>query len=80
MSEEAIRNCSKSQWKKVVKGQVKSEALDYLIKENIKKEKTRDIVFESLNMSSYLYQNRSTPLSKMIFSVRSQKLEYVEEH
>ena len=74
-SEETTRNCSKSQWKKVVKRQVKSEALDYLIKENNKKEKTRDIVFESLNMSSYLYQNRSTPLSKVIFSVTSQTLD-----
>ena len=26
-------------------------------------------------MSSYLYQNRSTPLSKVIFSVRSQTLD-----
>ena len=55
MSEETIRNCSQSQWKIIVKRQVKSATFEYLIKESNNKEKTRDIIFESLNMSSYLW-------------------------
>ena len=75
MSEEAIRNCSKSQWKILVKRQVKSAAFQYLIKENNQTDKTRDIWFDNLKMSSYLYENISTPFSKVLFSVRSQTLD-----
>ena len=71
MSEEAIQNCSKGQWKSIVKKQVKTAAFSYLKNENSEKDKTKNIEFDSLRMSGYLFHNLSTPLSKVIFSVRS---------
>ena len=47
----------------------------YLIAENNEKLKTKHIKFDSLQMSKYLAENKSTALSKTIFSVRSGTLD-----
>ena len=71
MSEEAIKNCSKGQWKNIVKRQVKTAAFSYLKNESSEKDKTKNIEIDSLRLSGYLFHNLSTPLSKAIYSVRS---------
>ena len=41
----------------------------------MKLEKTKDINFQDLNTSEYLLDNRSTTLSRIIFSLRSKTLD-----
>ena len=70
-----IENTSKSQWKKIIKSKTQIAALKYLSEENSQREKTKDIVFETLKMSPYLVSNKRTELSKIIFKIRSQTLD-----
>ena len=62
-------------WKKIIKIKTKEAALKYLTEENIKKDKTKHIFFADLKRSKYLLNNKSTSLSKTIFSVRSKTLD-----
>ena len=50
---------------------VKENEFEYLVKENNEKSKTKHIHFDKLEMSKYLVINKSTSLSKIIFSVRA---------
>ena len=50
----------------------------YLIDENSQKENTRDIIFQSLDMSSYLKTNKRKSVSEIIFSIRSRTLNIKE--
>ena len=77
-TEEDIKTFSKWQWKQLVKRNVKMAAFEYLLKENSTKEKTKSIKFDTFSMSPYLFENRSTSLSKIIFSVRSGTLDIKE--
>ena len=52
----------------------KDAAFMYLIEENLKKESTRNIVFQSLGMSTYLKTNKRKSLTQIIFSIRSKTL------
>ena len=70
-----IQEMSKQQWKKLINQKIKEKALNYLVAENDKKEKTRHIKFNKLEMSNYLNENKSTSLSKLIFSIRSGTLD-----
>ena len=70
-----IQEMSKRQWKKLINQKIKEKALNYLVAENDKKEKTRHIKFNKLEMSNYLNENKSTSLSKLIFSIRSGTLD-----
>ena len=63
------------QWKKIVKLKLNQAALKQLTEENNKKEKTKHISFHELRLNQYLSENKSTPLSKTIFSVRSKTLD-----
>ena len=67
-----IQEMSKRQWKKLINQKIKEKALKYLVAENDKKEKTRHIKFNKLEMSNYLNENKSTSLSKLIFSIRNE--------
>ena len=71
---EEIADMTKCMWKKYVKEMVKSAALESLVEENNTKERTRDIMFETLQISGYLETDMRTPLSKLIFNVRSKTL------
>ena len=71
LTEEEINNIPKPQWKKFVNCVVKDCALEYLKDENSTKSKTNHIIFETLEIGKYLVQNRSTAMSKVVFSVRS---------
>ena len=75
LEEASIRNMSKTQWKVFIKSVVKDGAFQHLVYENSKLEKTKDIVFEELTTSDYLLKNKSTTLSKIIFSLRSKTLD-----
>ena len=57
--------------KTYVHDKVKDAAFNYLVQENSDKTKTRHIYLENLEMSKYLVRNKSTSLSKIIFSVRA---------
>ena len=50
----------------------------FLIKENLNKEHTKDIDFQSLDMSSYLKNNQKKSSSQIIFSIRSRTLNIKE--
>ena len=71
MNDEEIKSFSKSQWKKYVHTKTKSAAFDFLNEENKQKTRTKHIVFEDLNTREYLVENKSTTLSKIIFSARA---------
>ena len=71
ISDEYINTFTKVQWKKYVHEKTKLAAFEYLVGENSQKTKTKHIVFEKLSMSEYLVENRSTVLSKIIFSARA---------
>ena len=66
---------NKPHWKKYVHSTVKEASLKYLVQENETKLKTKRIHFEDLETSPYLFNNKSTALSKIIFSVRSGTLD-----
>ena len=70
-----IKNMSKWMWKKIVKQKTNSVAFSELVQENNEKEKTRDIIFDRLEMSEYLRENERTSLSKLIFQIRSQTVD-----
>ena len=71
ITKEDIILLKKSEWKKYINKIIKENAFEYLVKENNKKSKTKHIYFEKLEMSKYLVINKSTSLSKIIFSVRA---------
>ena len=75
MTDIEIRNISKGNWKRLCKERTKNKAFLDLIKENSDKEKTKHIMFESLEMSEYLKENKKTSLSKIIFLLRSGTLD-----
>ena len=75
LSENEIQNTTKVQWKRFINIKVKEAAFQYLIAENNEKSKTKHINFDSLQMSKYLAENKSTALSKTILSVRSGTLD-----
>ena len=54
---------------------MKIAGLEYLNEENSTKSKTKNIHFETLNMSDYLVKNKNTSISKIIFSVRAGTLD-----
>ena len=57
-----------------MKEKIKEENLRCLIELNSKKEKPKHIVFEELNMSDYLLENKKRHLSQIVFSQRYQTL------
>ena len=61
----------------IVKQNVRQAAFQYL-SENLSKAKTREIIFDTFEMRQYLFNNRRTSLSKIIFAVRSGTLEIKE--
>ena len=76
--DEEIHTLSVGKWKGIVRRKIKQAAFQYLIGENLSKEKTKHIVFEKYQMRKYLFINRSTSLAKIIFSVRSGTLDIKE--
>ena len=75
ISHDEIQQCSKGQWKQLVKKHVRETAFSFLEKENNTKEKTKSIKFKGLQMRDYLRENRSSSLSRVIFAVRSKTLD-----
>ena len=71
---------SKWRWKVLLKGKTKSAAFSYLCEENSRKEKTKDITFDKLEISPYLQENERKSLSIIIFSIRSETLQIKEFH
>ena len=57
MMDEEIKSMSKWRWKVLLKGKTKSAAFSYLCEENSRKEKTKDITFDKLEISPYLQEN-----------------------
>ena len=52
VEDEDIEGISKNAWKKYIKEKVKSAALRFLVNENSNKEKTKNIHFNELKMST----------------------------
>ena len=61
MSDKKIQTLKKN-WKNIVKLKVNEAAFKHLISENLSKEKTKHIVFDTFEMRKYLFINRSTSL------------------
>ena len=57
MTNEEIKVLSKWKWKGILKKKTNSAAFKYLSEENSRKEKTKDIHFDKLEMSPYLLEN-----------------------
>ena len=66
---------SKWKWKNIIKEKTHIAALNYLTNENAKRDKTKNIVFPELKMSQYIYENKNTSLTRVIFSIRSKTLD-----
>ena len=79
-TEEDKIKSTKIYWKKYVHSKVKEGALKVLVEENETKSRTKQIKFEELEMSAYLVKNKSTAISKIIFSVRSGTLDLKDWH
>ena len=62
MTEEEIKNHTKTKWKNIVSDKVKQTAFDDLVAENSKLENTKNIVFKELKLSNYLNDNRNSTL------------------
>ena len=69
ITEEDIIIMNKIDWKIYVHHIVKETAFDHLVNENMAKSKTKPIYLEKLEMANYLVVDKSTFLSKIIFSV-----------
>ena len=55
-----------------MKKSVNDHAFKHLVLDNLVLENTKDRWFEELKTNEYLLHNKSTPLPKIIFSLRSQ--------
>ena len=75
LSNEEIEVMSQWMWKKITNKQTKQAALKHLILENSTKEKNKDIIFNEIKMSEYLFYNQKTSTSQVIFSIRSKTLD-----
>jgi len=75
LEDKEIKEILKPKWKEMIKRKTKEKAFKDLLKENSEKTKTKDIVFEDLELSDYLKENKNTTLSNTIFSVRSGTLD-----
>ena len=64
LTDDEIKEETTIKWKTLVNKEVKNAALQYLKTENNKKTKTKDIDFESLEMSEYLARNKNSKLTK----------------
>ena len=71
IKEDDVKLMKKIDWKRYVHHIVKETAFEHLVNENKEKSKTKHINFEKLEMAKYLLVNKSTSLSKVIFSVRA---------
>jgi hypothetical protein len=71
MTNEEFKVLSKRKWKGIIKKKNNIAAFKYLSEENSRKEKTKDIHFEKLEMSPYLQENERKSISTIIFSIRS---------
>ena len=79
LSDEEIQIISKGVWKNYLDKKIKEAAFMYLFEENFNKENNnKDIILESLDMSSYLKTNKRKSLSQIIFSIRSRTLNIKE--
>ena len=80
MTDGEIKVLSKWKWKVLLKMKTKHAAFEYLCEENSRKEKTKDVHFEKLEMTPYLVENERKSLSSIIFSIRSETLQVKEFH
>ena len=62
LEDKEIKEILKPKWKEIIKRKTKEKALKDLLKENSVKTKTKDIVFEDLELSDYLKENKNTTL------------------
>ena len=70
-----IESYSKSIWNSIINKRTKVVALKNLILENKTKSKTKHIIYEQLEMSDYLSENKNTKISKIIYSIRAGTLD-----
>ena len=75
LTEKEIGSITKYVWKDFVDKTIKQAALKYLTEENSRMEKTKEIKFEELKMSDYLFENKQMSLTKIIFNIRSGTLD-----
>ena len=75
MTEEDIREHTRTKWKVLVSKKWNTFVFTKLINENEKLDNTKHIEFDELKLSNYLHDNRDIKLSKIIFSVRSKTLD-----
>ena len=78
LSDEENQIVSKKVWKKYLDQKTKEAAFMYLTEENLKKVNTKDLSFQSLNMSGYLKNNKGKSVSEIIFSIRARTLNIKE--
>ena len=71
LSDEEIKKYSKRKWSELINKKTEEKGLEMLMVENKKKEKTKHIKFEKLEISEYLRQNKNTNVSKTIFQIRA---------
>ena len=76
--DKTIEKYPKSKWKALVKKAIKQSALLDLTSEKSNLKNTKEISFDELKSSEYLLDNRSTSLSKIIFSLRSKTFDIKE--
>ena len=75
LTNDEIESMSQWMWKRFLNNKIKVAAFENLKEENSTKEKTKDIIFNEFKMSTYLFENKKTSTSKIIFSVRSKTLD-----
>ena len=73
-----IQRFSKGNWKTFLDRKTKMQHFCTYVRKTLKKENTRDIVFQSLEMSGYLKENKRKSLSQIIFDIRSKTLNIKE--
>ena len=75
LNDNDIKEKGKKEWKTFIDHKIKQAALEYLNDENSRMEKTKEIVFDELKMSDYLFENKESSITRIIFSMRSGTLD-----
>ena len=75
LTNDEIESMSQWMWKRFLNNKIKVAAFENLKEENSTKEKTKNIIFNEFKMSTYLFENKKTSTSQIIFSVRSKTLD-----
>ena len=67
-----VRKYTKTGWNKLINEAAENIAVKTLLKEKQHKNRTKHLKYETFEMRRYLYENKNTKITKVIFNIRAE--------